>query len=351
MPLISVIMAVHNGEKYLTESINSIINQTYQDFEFIIIDDGSTDNSRQVLEQYTKLDQRILVFHQEKKGLPTSLNRGIELAQGKYMARMDADDISLPERFAKQVAFMEKYPEIGVCGTWVKTFGTEQVYENQYPVDHDNIKCCLLFGTGIAHPSILLRKQFLEQYNLRYNPEYTYCQDYELWVHSSNYFKLANIPEVLLLYRLHPKQMGQAYSQTIRLRENQKVWSSLFEKLQIHVTEENWSTHKALWQFKLEADRTFINQTEEWLMKLTIANKRVTVYQEPYFSHYVGDRWFIVCDKARILGIWMALKFWFSPLTQYSSLSQQKIWDFCIDCAKKDVKKLLKFLKLRKTID
>lgn len=153
LPLISVVMAVYNGADYLVPAIDSILQQTYSHFEFIIINDGSTDDTTKILQHYEQLDERIKVYAQANQGLPISLNRGIRLARGKYIARMDADDISLPERFAKQVEFMESHPEVGVCGTQIKMIG-ENSYVDAYPSSHPAIQCWLLLASGIAHPSV-----------------------------------------------------------------------------------------------------------------------------------------------------------------------------------------------------
>jgi len=114
---VSIVMSVYNAQKYLDEAIESILNQTYSNFEFIIINDGSTDKSLEIIENYAKKDSRIIVINRENKGLIYSLNEGIRKANGKYIARMDADDISLPQRLEKQVEFMEKNKNIGICGT------------------------------------------------------------------------------------------------------------------------------------------------------------------------------------------------------------------------------------------
>ncbi|HAS7841575.1 TPA: glycosyltransferase family 2 protein, partial [Vibrio cholerae] len=122
-PKISVVMSVYNGEKYLGEAIDSILKQTFSDFEFIIINDGSTDKTLEIIKSYMKKDDRIVLVSRENKGLIVSLNEGLDLAKGQYIARMDADDISIKSRFEKQIEFLDSNPDIGVCGTWVEVFG------------------------------------------------------------------------------------------------------------------------------------------------------------------------------------------------------------------------------------
>ena len=162
MPMISVIMPVYNGEKYLCEAIDSILNQTYTDFEFIILNDGSTDKTEEIILSYD--DPRIVYVKNETNlQIVKTLNKGIALAKGKYIARMDADDISLPERFEKQLKFMEQYPSIDVCGTWMRIIDKpKQVWT--YPEKHEEIKAQLLFNTPLSHPTLIIKKSFFNDF-------------------------------------------------------------------------------------------------------------------------------------------------------------------------------------------
>lgn len=205
-PMISVIMPVYNAEKYVAEAIESILNQTYSDFEFIIIDDGSTDNSYQMLQSYAVKDDRIKLYRNDiNLKLPKTLNFGIEQAQGKYIARMDADDISLPERFAKQIEFMESHPDVGVCGTYYESFSGSQnnkIHIQKNPLTHESIKIYLNFlGCSLAHPTIFGITKIFKQH--RYSEVMAdNAEDYELWLRlMQNHIIFANVPEVLLLYR------------------------------------------------------------------------------------------------------------------------------------------------------
>jgi glycosyltransferase involved in cell wall biosynthesis len=181
-PEVSVLMAVYNGRPYLETSVRSILNQTFEDFEFIVINDGSTDGSGEVLEQFAVSDKRIRVFHQENRGIVSSLNRGLEEAKGEYVARMDADDISLPKRLECQVHFLDSNPEIGIVGTqhvWIGRDG-EVTHRPTLPTNSSFISWRLLFETCIVHPSILARR-FLIQRLDGYADWAKYGEDYELW--------------------------------------------------------------------------------------------------------------------------------------------------------------------------
>lgn len=198
-------MSVYNGEKYLAEAIESILNQTYKNFELIIINDGSKDNSVEIIKNYMKQDNRIVLIDRENKGLPYSLNEGISVAKGEYIARMDADDISLPTRFEKQVDYMQKN-ELDVCGSYIKLFGDnrkEQVIKN--PITNEDIRFSLLFFSCLAHPTVVFKKEVFDK--VKYNVDYKVAQDYQLWCDIANAnFKIGNIPEVLLNYREHEAQ-------------------------------------------------------------------------------------------------------------------------------------------------
>ena len=197
-PLISVVMPVYNAEKYLREAIDSILNQTYTNFEFIVINDGSTDGSADIVRSYN--DPRIVFVDNPKNaGLVAVLNQGLDMARGKYIARMDADDISMPERFKKQIEFMEKHRNVGVSGTFFHIFGDgiDRIEtKTLYPKLKD-----MLATSPVGHPTVMMRRNVLNKYNLRYDPRYKHAEDYELWLRVRKYTKIANIPEVLLNYR------------------------------------------------------------------------------------------------------------------------------------------------------
>ena len=205
-PIISVVMPVYNGEKYLDESIQSILNQTYKDFELIIINDGSADNSLEIIEKYKQLDKRIVVISRENKGLIKSLNEAIEQSKGSYIARMDADDISLPTRFEEQLKFM-KDEKLDMCGSWVEPFENDKSFDIwKYPENHNNISFRLFFVSSFAHPSVMFKSDVFKV--LKYENEV--AEDYRLWCDMViNGFKLGNIQKVLLKYRFHENQITQ----------------------------------------------------------------------------------------------------------------------------------------------
>jgi glycosyltransferase involved in cell wall biosynthesis len=206
-PTVSVVMSVFNGEPYLHEALESILNQTFRDFEFIIINDGSTDGSATVLESYRKSDSRLRVYHQENRGVGESLNRGCGLAQGKYIARMDADDIATSGRLMRQVEFMEGHPEVDVVGGAVEFIDAtgKSLAITRYPETDHEIKTSFSRQNPLVHPTVLFRRDVflaLGGYRAVFKAE-----DYDLWLRIAERGQLANLGEVVLKYRIHPDQV------------------------------------------------------------------------------------------------------------------------------------------------
>lgn len=209
IPEITVLMPVYNAEKYLKESIESILNQTFGDFEFLIINDGSCDSSVEIIESFD--DSRIkLVHNPENLRIAKTLNRGLELAQGKYIARMDADDISHPERLQKQLNLMEKYPQTGICSTWYKEFGLREKNVKLLYLPQ-TVKVGLAFTNPVAHPSVMINKDLFNKYNLKYKAEYVPAEDLLLWTEAAAHFPIMNIPEYLLFYRVAESNQDKEY--------------------------------------------------------------------------------------------------------------------------------------------
>ena len=230
-PKISVVMPAYNAEKYITKAIDSILAQTFSNFEFIIINDASIDSTKEIIESYK--DFRIkLINNDQNQGVAESLNIGISAAKGQYIARMDADDISLPERFQKQVDFMEKNPDIDVCGSWAKkTENANEIIKN--PSSYEDIKDTLFFSCSMSHSTILFKRSL----NFQYSSEFPRAEDYDLWCKKINDLKFFNIPEILLLYRVHNNQVGSAHqkeqnnnAKDIRARNLKNIGVNLSEK-------------------------------------------------------------------------------------------------------------------------
>lgn len=199
-PLVSVVMPVHNGAVFIKEAVESILAQTYKHFEFIIVDDGSTDHTVECIRQFD--DARIrLVSLPAKAGLVTALNTGVSHSAGSYIARMDADDKALPLRLEKQVSFMEQYQEIGACGTAYREMNGR--IKNK-PLTHEEILFHLFNASPFLHPSVMIRKAMLDKLEIGYEEPFKYAsEDLALWMKLCRVTRLANLPDVLMEYRVH----------------------------------------------------------------------------------------------------------------------------------------------------
>jgi glycosyltransferase involved in cell wall biosynthesis len=207
-PLVSVVMSVYNDEKYIGEAIESILNQTYKNFEFIIIDDASKDKSLDIIKKYAKKDKRIIILKNKANlKICKSLNKGIKIAKGKYIARMDGDDISFSERFAEQVNFMESNPQVGVVGSWIEILNKNyKKIIKKYPKEDKKLRQNIFFYSPIAHPVAMIRKEVFSKIG-GYNKEFPLSQDLELWFRIGTKYQLASIQKVLLKYRESNKKI------------------------------------------------------------------------------------------------------------------------------------------------
>lgn len=215
-PLVSIIMSVYNGEKFIAETIRSIINQPYQKFELIIVDDCSTDNTVSEIERFN--DNRIVLLKNEKNmRLAYSLNKAVKASNGKYIARMDADDVCMPDRLPLQVKFMEENSDIAVLGGSAQQFGARSSLMT-YPSEHEKIKVELFFSNPLCHPAVMFRSGEISEW---YNDEVKAGQDYELWSRLIWQVKFHNLSNTLVKYRIHPNQtkhiLGRAQKQGVIL--------------------------------------------------------------------------------------------------------------------------------------
>jgi Glycosyl transferase family 2 len=209
-PIVSVVMSVLNGQAFLAEAVESILAQTYHDFEFVIIDDGSRDRTAEILANYAAQDKRIRVHRHENKGRATSLNIGIGLAHGKYIARMDADDIALSNRLAEQIKFMEEHPGVGLLGgafELISDNGSRLMKTVTFPVEDSDIRSALLVDNPICHPTAVMRKAVAEAVG-GYRKALLDAEDYDLWLRISERSHLGNLKTCVLQYRIHPEQVS-----------------------------------------------------------------------------------------------------------------------------------------------
>ena len=235
-PEISLIMSVYNGEEYLKEAVESVINQTFKEWELIIINDCSTDNTAGILSELAERDERISVHTNEVNlKLPASLNKAISLSKGKYIARMDADDICLPERLEKQFEFMEKNPDVSLSSCRFMTLKNGVVASGGCggKCDSESLKALLLVTNPILHPGIIARAEVISK--LMYDTSLTCTEDLELWTRfAAENYKMEILPEYLMLYRLHDKQitgttLERQHKEALKIQ--QKYYGAFLEEM------------------------------------------------------------------------------------------------------------------------
>lgn len=233
-PLVTVLMPVYNAEKYLSEAIDSILTQTYKNIEFLIINDGSTDNSESIILDYQSKNSTIVYIKNETNmKLIATLNKGVRMAKGKYIVRMDADDISKPFRIEKQVEYMESHPSVGVCGSFFTVFGEgiNKPYIVKRPLNNYNIKASMLFTNAIGHPNVIIRRSVMVDNDLFYDKRFYRIEDWGLWTELMPYCDFGNLPCSVLYYRRTSTQetalgTNDPHSRTYRIRlleENLKI--------------------------------------------------------------------------------------------------------------------------------
>jgi len=323
-PLVTVLMPVHDAEAFVGAAIDSILEQTFRDFELLILDDGSTDRSVEIITE--RDDSRIrLVRNDRRMELIRTLNRGIELARGKYIARMDADDISLPERLSRQIAFLEANPDVGACGTWLVTMGDREGEIWRYPESAGGIRCRLLFDAALAHPSVCLRRDAFVRHGLRFDEAYPQAEDYQLWKLASAHFPLANLAEVLLRYRVHAASLSQ------RCREQQeatvrRIHEQSLSELGLTPSEVELFVHRSVATRRAAGEALRLSDVGAWLEKLLLENADRGVDQRADFQRLLGEFWLANAYRAAASGRVEPIRFLRSPLARHVDPSRRLRW-------------------------
>ncbi len=299
-PQVSVLIPVYNRAAYVGEAIESVLAQTFADFEVLVIDDGSTDRSREVARTYR--DPRIrLLCHERNEGLPRTRNAGIDAARGTYAAFLDSDDIALPTRLAKQVAFLDRHPDHAAVGAWVDWMddaGRPLGRVKRKPLAAQDVAALRLFRQGIENTASMARTAILREY--RHDERFEVSEDFELWARVAAEHGIANLPEVLVRRRAHAQQTSKGRDEQNRLYR-QAIYARQLEALGIAFEEEDLQRHYLLRRMRKSGftpNREYVDWAEAWLLALQAANSRARRYPEPALSHLLGGFWLKVCWNA-----------------------------------------------------
>lgn len=294
-PKVTVLMPVYNGEKYLRDAIESILKQSFIDFEFLIFNDGSTDDSEKIINSYS--DSRIKLINNEKNiGLVNTLNKGLETAIGEYIVRMDCDDVSLKNRLTVQVEFMDRNTNIGASGSYYCRLLNGKKAIMDFPLSQDELKCFMLFICPIAHPTAIIRRSVVVKEKLRYRQEYIHSEDYDFWSQLSEFSQLANVSDVLLNYRVHENQIT---SNADFAQQRNKTVSAIrkrqLEKIGIISSSDELNIHNLISDGTKPGLLADLNLAEEWLKKLISENDKNRILNKNYIEKIIIERWLRMC--------------------------------------------------------
>lgn len=307
----TVLLPVYNGADVVGNAIESVLAQSWDDFELLIIDDGSTDTTTHVIAGH--VDPRIRLVHNDRNlGITATLNRGLDLACGKYIARMDADDLCHPLRLERQIRFLDASPETGVVGSWTKVLSTAAdsrtaarfmaraiVYRALridgyvfHPQSDAEIRFVMMLNCPLSHPSVMVRKSLIDEYGLRY--EFPFAEDYEFWTRCAQRTQFANIPEVLLTYRQHSSNTSKKYAAEYRACAN-LVRVHQLEMLGIPVDQSERDLHCALASYEFAGGLDDLHAAKLWLEKLVeFAIAQLGLDREGA-ARLVSPYWFSAC--------------------------------------------------------
>ena len=314
-PNITILMAVYNGAPFLRDAIDSIFAQTYPHFELLVVNDGSSDSTADVLQSYS--DPRLIVITNERNlGLVASLNKGLDLARGELVSRMDADDLCLPERLEKQFLFLKGNPRVGLCGTWFRTFGAKRPTIVHPPQHSDDIAARLFYESPIGHPTVMFRRGLFAQQGLSYKNDLPYVEDYELWTRAAEVTELANIPEVLLEYRYHEAQVS-SQKQVMQRQNVDKIRLRQLNKIYPQASEVECTTHLSILANESSGERQLEpSEVEAWLLKLIALNEsRASRFPIEAFRRALALVWWRYC-AARYSAPGILRAFYKSELTR-----------------------------------
>lgn len=298
-PKVTVFIPVYNRERYIGAAIDSILAQSFTDFELLVVDDGSTDGSVALIEAYG--DPRVRLERNGRNlGIPKTRNRGLELARGAYLAILDSDDAVYPDRLAKQVAFLDSHPDFAMVGSWGRAMdqsGRPLKRIKKQPVSSDEVKAHLLFRCCLNNRSVMGRTAVMREHG--YRNDYPRCQDYELLVRLAANHKLGNLPEILVLGRVHDQQItGQTFD--LGQAKKQEIASVQLTALGLAHDQDDLARHAILGRMgKLDytPDQAFLDWTESWLLRLQEANRTARIYPEPAFTRVLGAYWLKACRR------------------------------------------------------
>ena len=284
-PVISVILPVYNADRFVGEAISSILNQSFSDFELIIINDGSFDASESVVKSFT--DERIVFLNNDvNKGLIYSLNLGICCSRGKYLIRMDADDVCFSDRCLKQFNFMELNSDVVVSGGQMEDYDKKSV-TSKVETNSDKLKASLLFSCVLSHPTVIMRADIIKSQKFLYDESFPHSEDYELWSRVCRSFKIANLEDVILRYRFHSQQVSKVFSH-VQVDGMKRCQKMQFKAANFSFSDVELDMHSKIARLNFENTRSFFVAANLWFIKLYRSPELNNVYNKNALKNVIG---------------------------------------------------------------
>lgn len=303
--LISVLMPCYNAEAYVESALRSIMNQSYTNIEILAINDCSQDSTLEILKRLSSEDSRIrIVDNDTNLKLIKTLNKGVELCNGEFIARMDSDDLALPNRLEQQLAFLLQNPSVDIVGTQFKTFTNkhpDKLSLHTNPLHDEELRAYMLFKSGICHPSAMIRKRVFTDLGLFFEHQYLHVEDYAFWSKALYKTRIANLGECLLLYRVHDRQIS-SLNDSIQQDNKKKIYAIHMERLGIEVNDDNLSFHASIAECVPEILKSteYLKMCENYMLNLVEINKIKQFCDTNYLLALLSIHWLRLCANSAL---------------------------------------------------
>ena len=289
-PRVSVVMPFKNRADLIGKTIDSVLSQTWTDFELICISDGSTDESDNIVSSYAARGARVrLLSNEMHPGVAGAANTGFAHARGEFVVRIDSDDIMLQNRIAVQVRFMDEHPKVAACGSWVQTFGEVDGTIWRLPVSHEEICVWMLFYGALANPAVIVRRTVFEDHQFRFDERYQPAEDYDLWTRAARKVRLANVPRILLRYRVHSAGVSQTDRDPM-LASARRVHQRQLRELGLTASADELDLHGRISEWQFEKTPEFKSRAAEWFEKLKAANAATGLFDRDQLARFLSAK-------------------------------------------------------------
>lgn len=328
-PKVTVLLPVYNGERYIAETIQSVLNQSFSDFELLIINDGSTDNTKSIVHGFA--DSRIRIIDNDvNRKLIATLNRGLNLAQGEYIARIDADDACLPNRLNLQVNFLDQHPDYGMVGGGMNVFReyNKSIRFRKARQGYEELKCQLLLQNTFNHPTVMIRRSVLEKYDLKYE-NFPHAEDYDLWIRLTEKAPCDNLSEALILYRHHEDQVSNKYN-TVQAESVKTIHRRLFDQLSLPYDDKLIELHYRIFIQQPVYSLNFAEEVYHHFENLIEANSRQEIYNPIILKRILSREWFMTCTTLASQGVAVHRLYYNSKLREAWHPGKRNLFRFWI---------------------